>query len=246
MSQPYDRYDASHGSTAFPGTPLPGQPLADQPTEVVHHPDDGWDHREDTTVLGPPHGRDADYDQQPAGFWDRTDDDYYEGGRHSFPDDHDGAATNPVYRDAPVVVRRADSIAGLLLLLAGIAAGVSLLVVWVNGGATGLDLVRSGFEDLADDPRGLAGSWEPLAVVLGGVALLALGLLLFVPARTHRFLGALALLVTLVVAAGVLVPLADADWDLAAWAVGAWFTVAVAGLGFLGALKALMTDPEVR
>ncbi|MFQ1001714.1 hypothetical protein [Modestobacter sp. SSW1-42] len=73
-----------------------------------------------------------------------------------------------------------------------------------------------------------------------------LGLLLFVPAKTHRLLGALALLVTLVVAAGVLVPLADANWDVAGWAVGAWFTAATGALGFLGALKALMTRPLSR
>ena len=72
--------------------------------------------------------------------------------------------------------------------------------------------------------------------------LFLLGLLMFVPARTHRFLGALALLVSLVVGAAVLVPLADADWDVDRWAVGGWFTVAVAALGVLGALKALMTN----
>jgi hypothetical protein len=159
----------------------------------------------------------------------------------------DGAATQPDYRDAPVVVRRADTLAGLLLLLAGIAAGVSLLLVWVHGGGTGLDLVRDGFDDL-DDPQRLADRdrWEPLAVVLGGAALFVLGLLMYVPARAHRFLGVLALLVSLVVAAGVLVPLADAGWDVQDWAVGSWFAVAVGGLGFLGALKALMTHPMVR
>jgi hypothetical protein len=48
------------------------------------------------------------------------------------------------------------------------------------------------------------------------------------------------------VGAAVLVPLADADWDLQRWAVGGWFTAAVAGLGLLGALKALMTHPRRR
>jgi hypothetical protein len=83
-------------------------------------------------------------------------------------------------------------------------------------------------------------------VVGGGVVLFLLGLLMYAPARTHRFLGVLALLVSLVVAAGVLVPLADLDWDLDRLAVGAWFTVAVGGLGLAGALKALSTGPRCR
>jgi hypothetical protein len=159
----------------------------------------------------------------------------------------DGDATEPDYRDTPVVVRRADTLAGLLLLLAGIAAGVSLLVVWVHGGATGLDLLRRGVEDLGS-PRRLAedGTWAVPAVALGGAALLVLGLLMYVPARAHRLLGALALLATLVVAAGVLVPLADLDWDLHRWAVGSWAAAAAAALGFLGALKALSTHPRRR
>src|SRR5688500_15682883 len=37
--------------------------------------------------------------------------------------------------------RRPDLLAGPLLLLAGLAAGASLLVVWVHGGVPGLDLV---------------------------------------------------------------------------------------------------------
>jgi hypothetical protein len=141
------------------------------------------------------------------------------------------------------VVRRPDSLAALLLLLAGIAAGVSLLVVWVHGGDDGLVLVADGLDDVGDVPRLFeSGGWEPLAVVFGGAALFVLALLAFVPAKTHRFLGALALLVSLVVAAAVLVPLADADWDLDRWAVGGWLSAAVAVLGLLGALKALMTN----
>ncbi|WP_246080195.1 hypothetical protein [Modestobacter altitudinis] len=159
----------------------------------------------------------------------------------------DGTATRPDYRDAPVVVRRADTLAGLLLLLAGIAAGVSLLVVWVHGGATGLDLLLDRTADL-DSPQRLVedGGWEVPAVVFGGAALFVLGLLVYVPAKTHRLVGALALLVSLVVAAGVLVPLADLHWDLQRWAVGSWIAAAVAALGFLGALKALSTHPRRR
>jgi hypothetical protein len=239
MSEPDGRYDVSRGSTAVPGSRLPDQPPADQPTEVVQ-PFRG-DPRYDTApaVPGYPSPRPV-----PVGESDDPLDDIAEW-------EDDGTATQPAHqdhRDTPVPVRRADDVAGLLLLLAGIAAGVSLLLVWVHGGATGLELVRDGLDDLDRGAQRMVDrdTWQPLAVVSGGVALFVLGLLVFVPARTHRFLGALALLVSLVVAAGVLVPLADRDWDVQRWAVGGWFTVAVGALGSLGALKALMTGPRLR
>jgi len=254
MSEPDGRYAIPHGSTAVPGTPLPDRPLSEQPTEVV--PPVEYDPRYDSAAgpaSGQTYGQTYGQAGRPAGdtdpgFWARTADAQADEGFGDDSFDDDGTATRPEYRDAPVVVRRADSVAGLLLLLAGIAAGLSLLVVWVHGGVPGLDLVRAGFEDLAGDPQRLADrdTWAPPAVVLGGAALFVLGLLMFVPTKTHRFLGAAALLVTLVVAAGVLVPLAEANWALEPWAVGAWFAVAVGGLGFLGALKALMTGPKVR
>ena len=147
-------------------------------------------------------------------------------------------------------VRRPDSLASLLLILAGIAAGISLLLRWLPGSdLTGWDLVRRGIDDLTGG--GLAalfenGFWQPTAVVLGGAALFLLGLLVVLPARSHRFLGVLALLVALVAGAGVLVPLADVGWDAGAVDTGFWFAVAVPVLGLLGALKALLTSPRWR
>ena len=231
MSELDDRYGTPSSGTGATARPLPPQPLAEQPTGVV--PPVGPEWRQDT-VAAPPVRPVDDRSDDPL-------DDIAEW-------EEDPTAPQPVHRAAPVRVRRSDDVAGLLLLAAGIAAGISLLVVWVNGGATGLDLVRDGLDDLHRGGQRLVDrdTWEPLAVVSGGVALFVLGLLAFVPARAHRFLGALALLVSLVVAAGVLVPLADLDWDLQRWAVGAWFTVAVGGLGLLGALKALLTSERSR
>lgn len=228
MSESDVRYGSPQDDPTATDRPLPGQPVAEQPTEVIPPPGSGW--RRDTVVVPPAAAADEGRSDDPL-------DDIAEW-------EDDGAVTRPEYQDTPVLVRRADNAAGLLLLVAGIAAGISLLVVWVHGGSTGLDLVRDGVAGLGD-PQRLADAWEPVAVVGGGTVLFLLGLLAFVPARTHRFLGALALLVSVAVGAGVLVPLADADWDLQRWAVGAWFTAAVAGLGLLGALKALMTGPRV-
>jgi NADH:ubiquinone oxidoreductase subunit H len=64
---------------------------------------------------------------------------------------------------------------------------------------------------------------------------------MFLPARSHRFLGLLALILSLAIVAAVLVPLARASWSLAPFDIGFWFAIAVAALGLLGALKALAT-----
>jgi hypothetical protein len=147
----------------------------------------------------------------------------------------------------PVAVRRADPLASLLLLLAGIAAGVSLILTWLpHSTLTGLDLVRRGMPDLEHHFGRLFsnGLWQPLAIVYGGGVLFLLGLLMLVPARAHRLLGLLALLVTLCAGAGALVPLADATWHLGRFGVGFWFACAVAVLGLLGSLKALFTGPR--
>jgi hypothetical protein len=230
-----------HGSSAYRDTI--GQPLSDQPTADV--PLDRYDVPADvaqqTQPFVPPSPRREDDGPEPVGLVEilHVDDDT--GGR-------DGADQGwaPEYSTAPVAVRRADLLAGPLLLLAGMAAGVSLLVVWVHDGASGMGLVTAGLLDARGGPATLAdtGSWQPLAVVGGGIVLFVLGLFMYVPAHSHRFLGLIALLASLLAAAGVLVPLAAADWDLTRWAVGAWCAVAVGGLGLLGALKAMSTGPR--
>jgi hypothetical protein len=80
--------------------------------------------------------------------------------------------------------------------------------------------------------------------VCGGLLLL-LGLLLLVPARAHRTVGVLALLVAVAAAAAVLVVLADGGWRLDRFGAGTRCAVAVAALGLLGALKAMLTPPRV-
>ena len=156
----------------------------------------------------------------------------------------------PEYSTTPVRVRRPDSLASLLLLLASIAAGVSLLLRWLPGSdLTGWDLVDRGLDDLADGGAQALfdnGFWQPMAVVLGGAVLFVLGLLAVLPARSHRLVGVLALLVVLVAGAGVLVPLAAVGWDPDTIDTGFWFAVAVPALGLLGALKALFTSPRWR
>ena len=156
--------------------------------------------------------------------------------------------TTPQYSTQPVKIRRADALAALLLILAGIAAGVSLLLSWLPGeGTRGWDILRVGFDSIRDDGWGdlfSSGLWQPLAVMLGGGVLFVLGLLLLVPARSHRVLGLLALLVSLAVAAGVLVPLADDGWELGDFRVGFFLAIVVAALGLLGSLKALLTGPK--
>lgn len=147
-----------------------------------------------------------------------------------------------------VKVRRADPVAGVLLVLAGAAAATSLWVPWRKGDpAWGLTLVRQGLQVAGSDVRALgpSGLWQPLAIVLGGVVLLLMGLLMFGPARTHRASGVLALLVACAVGAGVLFRVARAGWLVDRWDVGLWCGAAVAALGLLGALKAMLTPPRI-
>lgn len=156
----------------------------------------------------------------------------------------DGPGTTaPAYSTRPVVLRRPDVLAALLLIAAGLAAALSLVLPWAaHDDTTGLTFVRRGL----DAPGHLvsSGLWQPVAVVFGGGVLFVIGLLVFLPARSHRFLGVLALLVSLLVATAVLVPLADANWRTSTFDVGFWFACAVAAFGLLGSLKAALTRPR--
>ena len=170
-------------------------------------------------------------------------------GAHGYVGPGENYYTTPQYSTTPVKIRRADPLAALLLILAGIAAGVSLLLSWLpRDDSQGLDILKLGFRTISDEGWGeffSSGMWQPLAVMLGGGVLFVLGLLMLVPARSHRFLGLVALLVSFAAAAGVLVPLADQNWKLGDFRVGFYFAIAVAVLGILGSLKALLTGPKV-
>jgi hypothetical protein len=154
-------------------------------------------------------------------------------------DGEDRQHTAPEYSTAPVTVRRPDVLAALLLIVAGIAAAASLLLEWATD-SKGWNLVRDGFEDFD------TGSWQPPVIVLAGGVLLVLGLLMLLPARSHRTLGVLALLATMAAAGGVLVVLDESQWTWDFFEVGFWVAAAVPVLGLVGSLKAMLTSPRVR
>jgi hypothetical protein len=151
--------------------------------------------------------------------------------------------TAPAYSDRPVAIRGPESLGGLLLILAGLVAAVSLVLHWVDDSdVSGWGLVRQGFDDLGDAFS--SGLWQPLVIVLGGGLLFLLGLALWLPARSHRFVGLVALIVSLAITAAVLVPLIDAKWKLSFFGPGFWCAIAVAVLGLVGSLKAVLTRPR--
>ncbi|MEI4272378.1 hypothetical protein TEK04_11660 [Klenkia sp. LSe6-5] len=160
----------------------------------------------------------------------------------------DPSATAPAWSTKPVAVRRADAVGALCLLLAGVSAALSLVLPWTPDGATGYglaeDVVRSARTDWTDLVA--TGLWQPGAVLVGGAVLFVLGLLLLVRARAHRVVGVLALLVAGVVVAAVLVPAVARDWRPQDFDLGFAFAVAVAVLGLLGAVKAVLTGPQLR
>ncbi|RBY91883.1 hypothetical protein DQ244_10345 [Blastococcus sp. TBT05-19] len=154
-----------------------------------------------------------------------------------------GAATAPAWSTGRPVLRRPDPVAGLLLLLAGTAALLSLVLPWLaDGDATGLDLMRRGFSGLSDVVD--TGLWQPLVIVLGGVLLFALGVRMLMPSRSHRTGGLVALAVSGLVVWAVLVPLVAAGFDLGFFDAGFWCGIAVAVCGVLGAAKAVLTGPR--
>jgi hypothetical protein len=192
----------------------------------------------------PPHGS-ATVGAQPA----RTPSEprYVSSGAHGPVGGSENYYTAPKYTTTPIALRRPDAFAALMLVLAGIAAAISLFLDWLTGeSASGLDLVREGFNRFGDGIGEVfsTGFWQPLTIVLGGGLLLIFGLLMFVPAKTHRFLGILALIISLAALAAVLVPLGRAGWDFGEFDLGFWFAMAVPVLGLLGSLKAMLTGPK--
>jgi hypothetical protein len=144
---------------------------------------------------------------------------------------------------------RADPIAGLTLMLAGVASAASLWFPWVRGDdTTGLAFLRRSFAVAGAGVEALGrsgGQWQPLAIVLGGALLLPLGVLLFIPSRTHRTMGLLALCAAMAVTAGVVSRFAQAQWSWAGFDRGMWFAVAASALGVMASLKAMLRIPRV-
>jgi hypothetical protein len=164
------------------------------------------------------------------------------------PGEDADARPEPVEDEGLVVLRRPDATAGSLLLVAGAAGGVSLFLPWVqHGEALGLTLVQQGVELAGSGVGALAdrGLLLPMGASAGGAVLFLLGLLAFRPARTHRATGVVALAVSLAVATGLVVRVADGDWDAVLTDPGALCAVLLAAFGLLGALKAMLTAPEV-
>ena len=155
---------------------------------------------------------------------------------------------DPPFHQELVVLRRADRIGGSALVLAGVAANVSLFLSWSPGGEPdGLSLVEDGARVLVEGvpPAVPLSVWQPFVVVLSGGILVLLGLLLLVPARAHRLVGMLALLASLAAAAAVVVLVAGLGWRPDRFGPGMWCAVAVPVLGLLGSLKAMLTLPLV-
>lgn len=143
------------------------------------------------------------------------------------------------------VLRTVDASAGSLLMVAGAAGGMSLFLPWMqHGQELGLSLARRGVESAGIEELLRNGLALPLAVPMAGGVLFVLGLLAFRPARGHRLVGVVALLVALAVAAGIVVQVADLGWEPLRTDPGILCAVVLAGAGVLGALKAMLTPPE--
>ena len=114
-----------------------------------------------------------------------------------------------------------------------------------RGDDSGWCLVRAGFDDLGDARRHRAVA--AAGVVLGGGVLFLLGLLMWLPGP-HPPLPRRrsALLVSLAVAAGRAGAARQTRLEARRFRRGFWFAIAVAVLGLLGSLKAMLTRPAGR
>lgn len=145
------------------------------------------------------------------------------------------------YAAEPVAVRRPDSLAGLLMVLAGAAIGISLLLKWF------LDRTGYDFFEVALDNAGSFfsdGIWQPLVIVIGGAVLLLLGLIAFIPGKSRRVLGLIALLAAIGVVAAAMTVLINVDFDFTGIQAGFYVVLGAAVLGLFGALKAAVTPPK--
>lgn len=145
------------------------------------------------------------------------------------------------YAAEPVAVRRPDSLAGLLMVLAGVGIGISLLLNWFAG-ASGYDIFRGGLDNAGSFFSD--GVWQPLVIVFGAAVLLLVGLIAFIPGKSRRALGLIALLVAAAVAAAVLTALIDAEFNFSRFEPGFYVVIGAAALGLLGAFKAAVTPPK--
>ena len=148
---------------------------------------------------------------------------------------------------ALTVLRRADWVGAAALVSSGVAANVSLVLSWSpDAGPTGLSLVKLGIETLRFGSGDLEGGfWQPPVIVLSGGLLLLLGILLLVPARTHRLVGVVALVISLAATAAVVHLMVVSGLADDRLGPGMWCAVAVPVLGVLGSLKAMLTVPLV-
>ncbi len=149
------------------------------------------------------------------------------GGLRPTPD-----ATAPAWSTKPVAVRRPDPAGALLLLLAGVAAGLSLALPWTPGGATGYGLavdVSSTHRRPRLDRPVRHRLWQPGRCSPVAPAVRA-RLLLLVPRPRPPAPRVLALVVAAVVVAAVVVPAAAQRWQPDGFDLGFAFALAVAGL----------------
>ncbi|MBA3338486.1 MAG: hypothetical protein H0T54_01820 [Geodermatophilaceae bacterium] len=145
------------------------------------------------------------------------------------------------YAAEPVAVRRPDSVAGLLLILAGLGIGISLLLDWFVDGK-GYDIFKFGLDNAGSFFSD--GVWQPLVIVFGGAVLLLIGLIAFIPGKSRRAMGLIALLIAAAIVAAVLTALITAKFDFSAFKPGFIVVIAAAVLALLGALKAAVTPPK--
>lgn len=130
-----------------------------------------------------------------------------------------------------------NAIGAVLLILAGVLAFGSGFASWgrvYGAGVGGLELVQV-LETLSPEGYTPVVGQAITGVVVGGVIVVLCGCLMLAPLRTHRPVGTVAALVTVVMVVAVVV-VAVKLGDLFAGGVGAWLFVLGPALALLGSV----------
>lgn len=132
---------------------------------------------------------------------------------------------------------RNDVLAGLLLLIGGGAGVAQFFLPWAS--FEGIGMTGKDYYDGATAAGETLLGLIPLVILIAGGLLALFGILLFVPMRSRKPLGSIALIVSLVSTAAAVYLLVDSGADLSGSDYGLYLALGSGVVALLGSIKAV-------